>query len=319
MKNSLNFRVGLDYDFRDIKAKLLSMQYQPVQSKIEQGMFDIQGETIDIYSSIEKKLYRLVFDEHKLEYIITKDPISFRDQGMIDQVTIWPSSQYLQDMTNQEAILSAIAKEKVARVAELEKAGKTLEAHRLSKRVDYDIRMIRETGFTNGIENYSLYFDDRTPGQAPNTLFDYFPDDMLVIIDESHMTIPQLRAMPQADKSRKLSLVDNGFRLPSAIDHRPLNFRELEAILGREPADQATGQLYADGADYFRPRLDYTAPQMMTEHKAYITEKYKKGAQTLFVSATPSEYELDHSESVVQQIIRPTGLLDPITYVYPKS
>ncbi|USN57021.1 MAG: DEAD/DEAH box helicase family protein [Candidatus Peribacteria bacterium] len=231
VKNSLTFRVGLDYDFREIKEKLLTMQYHPVQSKIEQGMFDIQGETIDIYSSVEKKLYRLVFDEHTLEYIITKDPISFADQGMIDQVTIWPSSQYLQDMTNQEAILSAIMSEKTARVAELEKTGKMLEANRLDKRVDYDLRMIRETGFTNGIENYSLYFDGRTPGQAPNTIFDYFPDDMLTIVDESHMTIPQLRAMPQADKSRKLSLVDNGFRLPSAIDHRPLNFRELEAIL----------------------------------------------------------------------------------------
>jgi excinuclease ABC subunit B len=125
--------------------------------------------------------------------------------------------------------------------------------------------------------------------------------------------------MPQADKSRKLSLVDNGFRLPSALDHRPLNFRELEAILGREPHDQATGQLYTDSADYFRPRLDYTTPQMMAQHKDYIATKYKNGAKTLFVSATPAAYELEHSESVVQQIIRPTGLLDPITYVYPKS
>jgi excinuclease ABC subunit B len=228
VKNSLNFRIGLEYDFRDIKSKLLAMQYHPVQSKIEQGMFDIQGEMIDIYSSIEKKLYRLVFDEDKLEHIIVRDPLTFADQGMIQQVTIWPSSQYLQDMTNTEAILSAMHAEMSPRVAELEKAGKLLEANRLQKRVEYDIRMIRETGFTNGIENYSLYFDGRTPGQPPNTLFDYFPDDMLVIVDESHMTIPQLNAMPKADSSRKLSLVNHGFRLPSALDHRPLNFKELE-------------------------------------------------------------------------------------------
>lgn len=319
VKNSLTFRLGLDYNFREIKEKLLAMQYQPVQSKIEQGMFDIQGETIDIYSSVEKKLYRLVFDENTLEYIITKDPISFADQGTIEQVTIWPSSQYLQDMTNQEAILSAIMNEKNTRVAELEKADKILEANRLNKRVEYDIRMIRETWFTNGIENYSLYFDGRTPGQAPNTLFDYFPDDMLTVVDESHMTIPQLRAMPQADKSRKLSLVDNGFRLPSALDHRPLNFRELEAILWRAPHNQATAQLYTDSTDYFRPRLEHTTPQMMTDHKEFIATKYKPWAKTLFVSATPASYEIDHSKSVVQQIIRPTGLLDPITYVYPKS
>ncbi len=177
------------------------------------------------------------------------------------------------------------------RVEELKKAGRDIEAHRIGKRVMYDIRMIKETGFVNGIENYSTYFDKRKPGEAPYTIFDYFPDDMLMIVDESHMSIPQLRAMPEGDKARKNSLIEHGFRLPSAADHRPLNFQELETTMGWE------------------------------HHKLgnYQEDKIKKKAKTMFVSATPSQYEMDHSAQVVEQIIRPTGLLDPRTYVYPKA
>jgi excinuclease ABC subunit B len=222
-------------------------------------------------------------------------------------------------MSDIQAILSAIETEKNERVAELDAADDVIASHRLNKRVEYDIRMIRETGFTNGIENYSLYFDNRTPGQAPNTLFDYFPDDMLLIVDESHMTIPQFKSMPKADKSRKLSLVDHGFRLPSALDHRPLHFAEMEAIMGRQPHEKSTASMYTESDDYFRPRLGYSTADMMQGHQEFIATKYKPDAKTLFVSATPADFELELSNSIVQQIIRPTGLLDPVTYIYPKS
>jgi len=318
-EHTIKFLVWEDYDFRDIKWRLLKMQYKPVQSKIEQGMFDIQGEQVDIYSSIEKKLFRLVFNEDLLEHIIVMDPLTFKQISVVDRITIWPSTQYMQDMSNLETILSEIDAEKELWVKELEKNGSMLEAARIKKRVEYDIRMIRETGFTTGIENYSLYFDRRQPGEITNTLFDYFPDDFLMIVDESHMTIGQLAAMPKADKSRKRSLINHGFRLPSAMDHRPLNFRELEWIMGWEESDTVTARLDAEDNIYFSTRLWRTEDSIKEHHFSSIVGKYKPNAKTLFVSATPAQYERDHSSAIVEQIIRPTGLLDPITYVYPKS
>jgi excinuclease ABC subunit B len=183
-------------------------------------------------------------------------------------------------MSDLENILKLIESEIEVAAGEFEKENKLVEAQRLRKRVGYDIRMIKETGFVNGIENYSLYFDGREPGQPPFTIFDYFPDDMLMIIDESHMSLPQLRAMPQADKARKENLVKHGFRLPSARDHRPLSFEELEVKLGWKKAE-----------------------------KDSVLERYipsKPDAQTLFVSATPGPYEIQLSDHVVQQLIRPT-------------
>ncbi len=318
-EHTIKFLVWHDYDFRDIKARLLKMQYNPVQSSIEQGMFDIKGEMIDIYSSIEKKLYRLLFNEDTLEHIIVKDPLSFADQGVLESVTIWPSTQYMQDMSQLESILSSIHEEMLMRVAELEKAGNDLEANRIKKRVEYDIRMIRETGFTNGIENYSLYFDGRKPGEPPTTLFDYFPDDFLMIIDESHMTVPQLKAMPQADRSRKSNLIKYGFRLPSAMDHRPLNFTELEGIMWRESIDTISNDLNFQQSEYFAARLSKSSDTILKYHTDCLLGKHKPDAKTLFVSATPSAYELQHSPEPIEQIIRPTWLLDPVAYVYPKS
>lgn len=318
-EHTLKFVVWHDYDFREVKAKLLAMQYQPVQSSIEQGMFDIKGEMIDIYSSIEKKLYRLLFNEDSLEHIVVKDPLSFADQGSLDAVTIRPSTQYMQDMSQLESILSAIHMEMLERVSELERMGNDLEANRIKKRVEYDIRMIRETGFTNGIENYSLYFDGRKPGEPPTTLFDYFPDDFLMIIDESHMTVPQLKAMPQADRSRKSNLIKFGFRLPSAMDHRPLNFPELEGVMGWESIDRISNDLNFQQSEYFQARLSQSSDTILQYHTECLLSKHKPHAKTLFVSATPSYYELQHSPAPVEQIIRPTGLLDPVAYVYPKS
>lgn len=290
-KHSLFFEVGQTYDRDTIKRQLIAMQYKPMQSKIEPGTFDLKGELLDIYASIENVIYRMHFNDDKLELIESKDALSFKQLGNVPKCLIWPSSQYIQDMTDVEQILKAIENEMKIRVDELKKAGKDIEAHRINKRVMYDIRMIKETGFVNGIENYSIYFDKRQPGQAPYTIFDYFPDDMLMIIDESHMSIPQLRAMPEGDRARKNSLIEHGFRLPSASDHRPLNFEELSTIIGWSEHNLPNFQL----------------------------DKIKKKAKTMFVSATPSQYEADHSQQVVEQIIRPTGLLDPRTYVYPKA
>lgn len=204
--HSLYLGVGEEYDFKELKRKLISMRYEPVQSKIEPGMFDFQGEVLDIYSSTEKHVYRCFFNEERLEMIQLKDSLTYEPRGNVTHTTIWPATQYLQNVDNLPEILDNILREMDARATDLEKAGSLVEAQRLRKKVDYDVRMIRETGFVNGIENYSPYFDKRLPGETPYTIFDYFPQDCLLIIDESHMTLPQLMAMPKADQSRKLNL-----------------------------------------------------------------------------------------------------------------
>lgn len=323
-ENCLVFEKWKEYDFSEIKKKLLHMQYDPVQSKIEHGMFDFKGEMLDIFSSTEKYVYRLIFDEEKLEHIELRDSTTFEHKGTREKIAIWPATQFLQDVSDLETILTQMEAEKNLRVKELKKAGNELEAQRIDKRVSYDIRMIRETGFVNGIENYSLYFDQRLPGEPPNTIFDYFPEDMLVIVDESHMTLPQLRAMPQADRARKINLIKHWFRLPSAIDHRPLRFNELETSLGWkdliESQETISQQLEKENISNTHIELLAKNPKAREENHAHaIRNKIKPNAKTLFVSATPAAYELETSQKIVEQIIRPTGLLDPISYVYPKS
>lgn len=287
-KNVVFFEVGKTYDFTEIKRKLISMQYKSVQSKIEAWMFDFRWEILDIYSSVDNVLYRMIFDEETLEMIEQKEATTFRSLWTMNKVAIWPANQFLQDMSELDEIFVKIEHDLEERVKELKAAWKELEANRLFKKTMYDIRMIKETWFTNWIENYSPYFDRRLPGQPPSTLFDYFPDDFLIIIDESHMSIPQLRAMHNWDRSRKTNLIEHWFRLPSAIDHRPLRFDELETILG-----------------------------IWKTENEYV--KTKSNAKALFVSATPWEYESKNANIVAEQIIRPTWLLDPITYIYPKS
>ena len=324
---SLQLEVWQIYEFKLLKGQLLKMQYKPVQSNIEPGMFDFRGETLDIYSSTERVIYRLHFNEEMLEMIEIKDAQSFQNKWSTQKIMIRPATQYLQDLSDIEPILAQMQAEMELRVKEFEKAGMLVEAERIKKRVSYDIRMIRETGFVNGIENYSLYFDRRLPGEAPNTIFDYFPDDMLMILDESHMTAPQLRAMPQADRSRKTNLIKYGFRLPSAIDHRPLRFEELEVTLGLRDIDQIVADEAANFDDTLESKThldvvsvdDKKRQARAKNHLEHLASKQKKWAKTLFVSATPATYELECSASIVEQIIRPTWLLDPITYVYPKS
>lgn len=177
---------------------------------------------IDIYPSTEKVLWRLHFNDTLLEYIEKKDALTYAPLGTLDHLTIWPATQFLQDLQDLDKILTAIEQELKERVQWFTDKGMLVEAQRIQKRVSYDLKMIKETGFVNGIENYSPYFEDRLDGAPPNTLFDYFPDDFLLIIDESHMTVPQFQGMPAGDRSRKTSLIDYGFRLPSALHHRPL-------------------------------------------------------------------------------------------------
>jgi len=206
-ENCLQLEVGKEYEFETLKRQLLKMQYKPIASKIEHGMFEIKGDIIDIFSSTEKYVYRLHFNEETLELIELKDATSFEHKGKLNKISIRPATQFLQDVTDLDTILEQIDAEKELRVKELTEKKMFIEAERIKKRVEYDIRMIKETGFVNGIENYSAYFDHRLPGEAPNTIFEYFPDDFLMIIDESHMTIPQLQAMPSGDRSRKENLI----------------------------------------------------------------------------------------------------------------
>lgn len=316
-ESTIYLQTGKTYQREDIKRQLLKIQYKPIQGKIEHGMFEIQGERIDIFSSTEKDLYRLHFNEDVLEFIEVRDATTFEYKWKKEYIRIWPATQFLQNTSDLEKILQYMDQEKDVRVKEFQDAKMPIEAERIKKRVEYDIRMMRETWFVNGIENYSLYFDKRATGEAPNTIFDYFPDDFLLIIDESHMTVPQLQAMPAGDKARKTNLVKYGFRLPSALDHRPLNFYELEARLGRT---WYTAKIKKD-IDTTQENDSKTYKRLEKYVGKYDTTNFptKKNAKTIFLSATPAEYELSTSEQIIEQIIRPTGLLDPITYVYPKS
>ena len=334
-ENCLQLYVGKKYDFNELKRQLLHMQYKPIHGKIEKGMFEMKGDILEIFSSTERCLYRCFFDEEFLERIEMRDAQSYELKSPVQKAMIRPATQYLQDVSDLETILQQMNAEKELRVKEFEKMGMAIEAERIKKKVEYDIRMIRETWFVNGIENYSLYFDQRLPGQPPNTIFDYFPEDFLLIVDESHMTIPQLRAMAQWDRARKNNLIRYGFRLPSTIDHRPLRFEELEATLGRKELDEVALDEAAADLELVSDAHQQVLASQKEEKKAdssllnrearkvnqhsVLSQKIKKGAKSIFLSATPAEYELELSEQVVEQIIRPTGLLDPITFVYPKS
>ena len=332
-ENCLILEEGKEYDFKDLKAQLIKMQYKPVHGKIEHGMFDFRWEMLDIFSSTEKFVYRCIFDEDRLERIEFRDSATMK---LVDtnnnkdlyygwwhahKAIVWPATQFIQDTSHIEEILKQMDVEKELRVKELEKKKMMVEAERIKKKVEYDIRMIRETWFTNGIENYSMYFDRRLPWEPPNTIFDYFPEDMCLIVDESHMTLPQLRAMPQADRSRKLNLIKHGFRLPSAIDHRPLNYAELEMIMNWKPVwdKDAYVDVLDDASETYREIVNKTSKARGENQLSVLLQKQKKNAKTIFLSATPAEYELDLADQIVEQIIRPTGLLDPITYVYPKT
>ena len=265
MEMLLHVKVGEEIPRSHILRKLVQMRYERNDIDFSRGKFRVRGDLIEIFPAYEEEAIRIELWGDEVEGISLFDPISGRTKDKVEEVYIYPATHYLAPPDRIEYAIDAIQKELKQRVKEFQQQGKLLEAERLEMRTKYDLEMIKEVGYCTGIENYSRYFDGRAPGERPACLIDYFPKDYLMFIDESHQTIPQLRAMYHGDKSRKDNLVKHGFRLPSAYDNRPLKFEEFESLIN----------------------------------------------QVIYVSATPSEFELKRSAQVVEQIIRPTGLVDP--------
>ncbi|MDQ5809019.1 MAG: excinuclease ABC subunit UvrB, partial [Actinomycetota bacterium] len=260
-------------DFVDRDAllhKLVSLQYTRNDAALGRANFRVRGETLEVFPAYAESAYRAVMFGDEVERLQHFDPLTGEIiEDDMEHVAVWPATHYnVKDGTIERAV-EEIGRELNARCAELEAQGKLLESHRLRQRTQYDMEMLREMGFCNGIENYSRILDGRPPGSRPYCLIDYFPDDFLCFIDESHQTVPQIGGMYEGDRSRKSTLVDYGFRLPSAMDNRPQTFDEFLKI----------------------------TPQM------------------LFVSATPGDFERDHSSRIVEQIVRPTGIVDPAVEV----
>ena len=258
---------------RDEVAKaLVNALYTRNEIEFNQGKFRMKGETLDIFPAYADIAYRIVFWDDEIDAIESFNPITGNRIEEISEVTIFPANIFITSQAKLNSAVEEIQQDMFKQTEYFREIGKNLEAKRLEDRVNYDIEMMRELGYCSGIENYSRYFDGRSPGTRPFCLLDYFPDDFITVIDESHVTVPQIRGMHGGDRSRKQTLVEYGFRLPSALDNRPLEFSEFEALTG----------------------------------------------QKIFVSATPADYELQQSEGVyVEQLIRPTGLLDPVIEVRP--
>jgi excinuclease ABC subunit B len=259
------FKVGATIDRDEVLRKLVKMQYQRNDQVLGRGAFRVRGEVLEIMPSYAESAYRIALFGDEIEGIQHFDPLTGEVLDTIDHVSVWPASHYVTKDETLERAVEEIRAELHSRTAELEEEGKQLEAHRLRQRTAYDLEMLKEVGFTSGIENYSRILDGRPAGSPPHTLIDYFPDDFVVMVDESHQTIPQIGGMYEGDRSRKTTLVDFGFRLPSAIDNRPLKFDEF---LQRVP-------------------------------------------QLVMVSATPGQFERTESSRIVEQIVRPTGIVDP--------
>ncbi len=262
---------GVELPLEFAMQRLVDIQYKRNNVSRARGTFRVQGDTLEVFPPYEQIGYRVEWWGDSVERIVRFDPLTGELYDELSEITVYPASHYVASEERMKHALVTIEEELHERLAELESQGKLLEAERLRMRTTYDLEMMREVGFCSGIENYSRHIDGREPGSAPYTLLDYFPDDYLVVIDESHVTVPQLHGMYEGDVSRKTTLVDFGFRLPSAIDNRPLRFEE------------------------FRQRVN----------------------QIAYMSATPAEYELRISKRVVEQIVRPTGLIDPEVQIRP--
>ena len=269
----VSLRPGMQKDRNEIMKKLITMQYSRNELDFKRGTFRAKGDILEIYPSDESEsAIRVEFWGDEIEKISEINPLTGKVIATRNHVMIFPNSHYVTTADKMERAISTIEEELQERIKYFKDNGKLIEAQRIEERTNFDIEMMKETGFCQGIENYSRHISGREPGSAPFTLFDYFPKDFLLLIDESHATIPQVRAMYNGDRARKESLVKYGFRLPSAFDNRPLKFNEFEQRIN----------------------------------------------QVIFVSATPAEYEKEHSNgNVVEQIIRPTGLLDPKIEVKP--
>ena len=271
-QNVINIHKGMVVDRDQLLYAFVAGLYSRTELALEPGKFRVKGDTVDIFPPYNDTAFRIIFFDDEIEDIFEIDPVSGDKLNKLSVLTIYPASIFV---TSQDSMNNALAEIKLdleTQIQYLHSIDKHLEAKRLDDRVNYDIEMMKELGYCSGIENYSRYFDRRKPGERPFCILDFFPDDFILVIDESHVTVPQIGAMYGGDRSRKINLVDYGFRLPAALDNRPLKFHEFESLIG----------------------------------------------QTIFVSATPAQYELDKSEGVIiEQIVRPTGLLDPPIEVRP--
>ena len=263
--------VGQQIDRDDLLRRFVTMQYTRNDIDFTRGTFRVRGDTVEIIPMYEELAIRIEFFGDEIEALATLHPVTGDVIDTVGQVFVFPASHYVAGPERMQKAIEGIEAELAERLAQLEHDGRLLEAQRLRMRTTYDLEMLQQIGMCSGIENYSLHIDGREVGTPPNTLLDYFPEDFLLVIDESHVTVPQIGAMHEGDASRKRTLVDHGFRLPSALDNRPLTFAEFEDRIG----------------------------------------------QTVYLSATPGDYETQRSDGVVEQIIRPTGLVDPKIVVKP--
>ena len=271
---SVSLREGMVIDRDELLRRLVDIQFTRNDFEFERGTFRVRGEIVEILpAASQEKALRVEFFGDEIERISEIDTVTGHALRHLNHVMIFPASHYATSRDKLDQCLRNIEADLATQLEDFRNNERLLEAQRLEQRTNYDIEMMREIGYCSGIENYSRYFDGRQPGEAPFTLLDYFPKDMLIFIDEAHVTVPQIRAMYNGDYARKSSLVDYGFRLPSAFDNRPLKFHEFE----------------------------------------------QKAGQTIYVSATPGPYEMERAEQVVEQIIRPTGLLDPEIIVRPAT
>ena len=268
-----SIKVGEIRDRGRLLRQLVDMQYERNDFDLARGKFRIRGDTLEIVPAYEEVAVRIQFFGDEVERIVQLDPLTGELLGQLEEAAIYPAKHFVTSKERLELAIVDIGVELEERLKELRDQGKVLEAARLESRTHYDVEMLQETGFCSGVENYARHLSRRGPGTAPWTLLDYFPEDFLLFVDESHMTLPQVRGMYGGDMSRKQTLVDYGFRLPSAMDNRPLNFGEFEKHIN----------------------------------------------QIVFVSATPGPYEMEHSPAIVEQVIRPTGLLDPTIEVKPTT
>ena len=262
---------GVEYPLQDVIKRLVDIQYERNDMNLIRGKFRLKGDTLEVFPSYEETIVRIQFWGDEVERIVRRNPVTCEVMDEMSEVGVLPATHYVTERERMLRAIAGIEAELEQRVAELEKKGKLLEVQRLRMRTNYDLEMMREVGFCSGIENYSRHLDGREAGEPPYTLLDYFPDDYLTVVDESHVTVPQIGGQYEGDRSRKEVLVEHGFRLPSAMDNRPLRFDEW----------------------------------------------LERTNQVIFLSATPSDFEISHSTQVVEQIIRPTGLVDPEVMIRP--
>jgi excinuclease ABC subunit B len=267
----LQLEVGTTIDQRALLRRLVEMQYSRNELVLERGTFRMKGDTLEIQPAYSNEGIRVSFFDNEIEEVSFFNPLTQETRGKVKEFTLFAASHYATSAETLQRACRSIEEELQVQLATFQLEGKLLEAQRLRSRTEHDLEMLEQTGVCAGIENYSAHLDGRKPGERPYTLLDYFPNDFLVVVDESHVAMPQVRGQYAGDRSRKLTLVEHGFRLPSAMDNRPLNFDEFMELV----------------------------PQLV------------------FVSATPGPYELEHSDQIVEQVIRPTGLLDPVVHIVP--